>query len=67
MEVVILAFVVIAALFVVVSGVWVALALITAISGHRAMPGLRQDFNELGRAAQSSCTQCREDDQSSDQ
>lgn len=66
MGVVILALVVIAALFVVVSGVWVALALITAISGRRAMPGLRQDFDELSRDAQSSRTQCRADDQSSD-
>jgi len=75
MGVVILALVVIAALFVIISGVWVALALITAISERRAMPGLRQapdcdcrgqDFDELSRAAQSSRTQCRADDQSSD-
>ncbi len=49
MGVVILVLVVIAALFAVVSGVWVALALITAISAHRDIPG----------------TQCRTDKQSS--
>ncbi len=43
MGVVILVLVVIAALFAVVSGVWVALALITAISADRDMPGLRRD------------------------
>jgi hypothetical protein len=37
MEVVILVLVVIAALFAVVSGVWVAIALISAISGRRAV------------------------------
>ena len=58
MGVVILVLVVIAALFAVVSGVWVAIALITAISERRAMPGFRQ--------AQSSRTQCRTDKQSSD-
>jgi len=57
MGVVILVLVVIAALFVVVSGVWVALALIT-VSAHRDMPGLRR--------TQSSRTQCRTDKQSSD-
>jgi len=50
MGVVILALVVIAALLVIVSGVWVALALITAISGQRVMP----------------VTQSRTDEQSSD-
>ncbi len=50
MGVVILVLVVIAALFAVVSGVWVAIALITAISADRDMPG----------------TQCQADKQSSD-
>lgn len=50
MGVVILVLVVIAALLAVVSGVWVAHALITAISGRRAIPD----------------TQCRTDEQSSD-
>ncbi len=36
MEVVIVVLVVIGALFAIVSGVWVAIALIRAISGHRA-------------------------------
>ncbi len=58
MGVVILVLVVIAALFAVVSGVWVAIALITAISAHRDMPGLRR--------TQSSRTQCRTDEPSSD-
>jgi len=57
MGVAILVLVVIAALFAVVSGVWVAIALITAISADRDIPGLRQ--------AQSSRTQCRTDKQSS--
>jgi hypothetical protein len=38
MGVIILIFVVIAALFVIVSGLWVAHALITAISSNRALP-----------------------------
>ncbi len=42
MGVVILVLVVIAALFAVVSGVWVALALITAISSNRALPDIQQ-------------------------
>ncbi len=50
MGVVILVLVVIAALFAVVSGVWVALALITAISSRRTIPD----------------TQCQADKQSSD-
>ena len=58
MEVVILVFVVIAALLAVVSGLWVALALITAISAHRDMSGLRR--------TQSSSTQGRTDEQNSD-
>jgi uncharacterized protein YxeA len=58
MQVVILVLVVIAALFAVVSGVWVAIALITAISADRDMPGLRD--------TQSSRKQCRTDKQSSD-
>jgi len=58
MGVIILVLVVIAALLAVISGVWVALALITAISTHRDMPGLRR--------TQSSRTQGRTDEQSSD-
>jgi len=50
MEVIIFVLVVIAALLAVVSGVWVALALITAISGRRTIPD----------------TQCRTDGQSSE-
>jgi len=50
MEVIILVLVVIAALLAVVSGVWVALALITAISARRTIPD----------------TQCRTDGQSSE-
>jgi hypothetical protein len=50
MQVIIFVFVVIAALLAVVSGVWVALALITAISGRRTIPD----------------TQCRTDEQSSE-
>jgi len=50
MQVIIFVFVVIAALLAVVSGVWVALALITAISRRRTIPD----------------TQCRTDEQSSE-
>ena len=50
MEVIIFVLVVIAALLAVVSGVWVALALITAISGRRTIPD----------------AQCRTDEQGSD-
>ena len=50
MEVVIVVFVVIAALLAIISGFWVALALITAISGRRTIPD----------------AQCRTDGQSSE-
>jgi hypothetical protein len=50
MQVIIFVLVVIAALLAVVSGVWVALALITAISARRTIPD----------------TQCRTDGQSSE-
>jgi hypothetical protein len=50
MEVIIFVLVVIAALLAIVSGVWVALALITAISARRTIPD----------------TQCRTDGQSSE-
>ena len=50
MEVVIVVLVVIAALLAIISGVWVALALITAISTRRTIPD----------------TQCRTDEQDSD-
>ncbi|MFB0555756.1 MAG: hypothetical protein ACETWQ_20815 [Phycisphaerae bacterium] len=50
MGVVIVVLVVIAALLAIISGVWVALALITAISARRAIPD----------------TQCRTDGQSSE-
>ena len=50
MQVVILVLVVIAALLAIISGVWVALALITAISGRRTIPD----------------TQCRTDGRSSE-
>jgi len=58
MEVVILFLVVISALLAIVSGVWVALALITAISANRDTPELQQ--------TQSSRTQDRTDKQNSD-
>ena len=51
MEVIILVLVVIAALLAVVSGVWVAIALVTAISAHRTIPD----------------KQCRTDEQGNDQ
>ena len=76
MQVVILVLVVIAALLAIISGVWVALALITAISADRDMPGLRRDFEKHSsgrsppqpgsRGTQSSRKQCRTDKQSSD-
>ena len=50
MQVIIFVLVIIAALLAVVSGVWVALALITAISARRTIPD----------------TQCRADEQGSD-
>ena len=50
MGVVIVGLVVIAALLAIISGVWVALALITAISARRTIPD----------------TQCRTDEQSSE-
>ena len=46
MGVVIVVLVVIAALLAIISGVWVALALITAISGRRAMPGTQCQAND---------------------
>jgi len=48
MEVVILVFVVIGALFAVASGVWVAIALVSAISTHRRVPETRRRANEKG-------------------
>ncbi len=57
MEVVILVLVVIAALFAIVSGVWVAIALISAISGRRAVPAAPRQANEkvpAGREPESS-------------
>jgi len=50
MEVIIFVLVVIAALLAIISGIWVALALITAISARRTIPD----------------TQCRTDEQGSD-
>ena len=47
MQVIIFVLVVIAALLAVVSGVWVALALITAISGRRATPDTQCRTDEL--------------------
>ena len=49
MGVVILVLVVIAALLAVISGVWVALALITAISARRAIPDTQYRTDEQGR------------------
>jgi hypothetical protein len=46
MGVVILVLVVIAALFAIFSGAWVALALITAISAHRTTPDIQHQTNE---------------------
>ena len=46
MEVVVLVLVVIAALFVVASGIWVAIALINAISGRRAVSSAPPQANE---------------------
>ena len=46
MKVVMLVLVVIGALFVIVSGVWVAVALIRAISVHRDVPIARSQENE---------------------
>ena len=52
MEVVIVILVVIGVLFAVASGVWVAIALINAISGHRAAPrqANERDSARLGSA-----------------
>jgi hypothetical protein len=50
MEVVILVLVVIGALFAIVSGVWVAIALISAIFGRRAVPAAPHQANEKGPA-----------------
>jgi MFS superfamily sulfate permease-like transporter len=46
MEVVILALVVIGILLAIVSGVWVAIALVSAISASRAEPDVRRQGNE---------------------
>jgi len=46
MEVVILLLVIIGALFAVASGVWVAIALISAITGRRALPAAPHQANE---------------------
>jgi len=46
MGVIVLVLVVIAALFAVVSGVWVALALMTAISTRRTIPDIQHQTNE---------------------
>jgi uncharacterized membrane protein YuzA (DUF378 family) len=57
MEVVILVLVVIGALFAIVSGVWVAIALISAISGRRAVstaPRQANERNSAGREPKSS-------------
>jgi len=43
MKVVILVLVIIAALFAIASGVWVAIALVRAISADRAEPGKQTD------------------------
>jgi len=43
MKVVILVLVIIAALFAIASGVWVAIALVRAISKHPAEPGKQTD------------------------
>ena len=48
MGVVILVLVIIAALLAVVSGVWVAIALVTAISASRAMPDTQSLTDEQG-------------------
>ncbi|MBA7606272.1 hypothetical protein ES703_13420 [subsurface metagenome] len=50
MEVIIFVLVVIAALLAVVSGVWVAIALISAISGRRAVSAAPRQANEKGPA-----------------
>jgi hypothetical protein len=46
MEVIILVLVVVAALFAIVSGIWVAIALVTALFAHRAMLGTRCQADE---------------------
>jgi len=46
MSVIILILVVIAALFVIVSGVWVARALITAISANGSLPDIQNHTDE---------------------
>ena len=48
MKVVVLVLVIIAALFAIVSGVWVAIALIRAISTRRSIPAEPSDANEKG-------------------
>ncbi len=49
MGVVIVVLVVIAALLAIISGVWVALALITAISARRTIPDTQCQTDEQGR------------------
>ena len=51
MEVVILVLVVIGALFAVTSGVWVAFALVSAISTHQRVSEARRQANEKGGSA----------------
>ncbi len=54
MEVVIVVLVIIGVLFAVASGVWVAIALINAISGHRAAPRQANEKAPAGREPESS-------------
>ena len=51
MEVVILVLVVTGALFAIASGVWVAIALVNAISTHRRVSEARRQANEKGGSA----------------
>ncbi len=46
MEVIILVLVVIAALFAIVSGIWVAIALVTALFAHRSVLGTQCQVDE---------------------
>ena len=68
MEVIIFVLVVIAALFAIVSGVWVAIALISAISGRRAVPSAPRQANEKDPARLGSAKprQARREPESSD-
>ena len=57
MEIIILVLVVLGALFAIASGVWVAIALISAITGRRALPAAPHQANEqdpAGREPESS-------------